>query len=124
MSSEHSPLLYAIIDTLVGANIDSDIAAIEGSIFNSFVSSNQSADRGTYISAFVSAYMDTDISANDSSIEIPFVYAHADSNVAAIISAYFYPNQPTYQKSFVLSYFSTFNVAHTCTIFATFKYTI
>ena len=49
-----------------------------------FVSSNQSADRGTYIFAFVSAYMDTDISANDSSIENPFVYAHVDSNIATI----------------------------------------
>ena len=84
MLSEHSPLLYAIIDTLVGANIDSNIAAIDRSFWSTifstymdtdisaisytFVSSNQSADRGTYISAFVSAYMDTDISANDSSI--------------------------------------------------------
>ena len=51
MSSEHSPLLYAIIDTLVGANIDSNIAAIEGSIFNSFVDSNIAAISYAFVSS-------------------------------------------------------------------------
>jgi hypothetical protein len=51
MSTKHSSLLYAIIDTIVGANINSNIAAIECSIFNSFVDSNIAAISYTYVSS-------------------------------------------------------------------------
>ena len=53
-----------------------------------FVSSNQSADRGTYIFAFVSAYMDTDISAISYTVVSSNQSADRGTYISAFVSAY------------------------------------